>query len=135
MFSRSVPANVRQRFLGSGLKVVGEDHPAAAAATKSLDYYRELLDEIQLRVAIDGPTRVGHSQPFGVFIGLEATRQLQRESGGFGKYIQNRANQQQVMMGGGGGGGRTSVKTSPKTSTPLLMKPSRSSPSPSMTAP
>ena len=101
-----VPANVRQRFLGSGLKVVGEDHPAAAAATKSLEYYRELLDEIQLRVTVDGPTRVGHTQPFGVFIGLEATRQLQRESGGFGKYLQNRASQQQAMMGGGGGGGR-----------------------------
>ena len=130
-----VPANVRQRFLGSGLKVVGEDHPAAAAATKSLDYYRELLDEIQLRVSIDGPTRVGHSQPFGVFIGLEATRQLQRESGGFGKYIQNRASQQQAMMGEGERPVATCAMTSPKTSTPPLMKPSRWSPSLSMTAP
>jgi hypothetical protein len=99
-----VPANVRQRFLSSGLRIIGEDHPAAAAATKSLDYYRELLDEIQLRVTVDGPTRVGHSQPFGAFIGLETTRQLLRESGGFGKYLQNQANQMQAMMGGGGGG-------------------------------
>ena len=100
-----VPANVRQRFLGSGLKIVGENHPAAAAATKSLDYYRELLDEIQLRVSVDGPTRVGHSQPFGVFITLETTRQLLRESGGFSKYLQNRASQQQAMMGGQPAGG------------------------------
>ncbi len=84
-----VPANVRQRFLGSGLKVIGEDHPAAKTAMASLNYYRELLDEVQLRVTVDGPTRVGHSQPFGVFISLEATRQLLRESGGFGKYLQN----------------------------------------------
>jgi hypothetical protein len=99
-----VPANVRQRFLGSGLKVVGENHPAAKQATKSLDYYKELLDEIQLRVAVDGPTTVGHGQPFGAFITLETTRQLLRESGGFSKYLQNQASQQQAMMGGGGGG-------------------------------
>ncbi len=89
-----VPANVRQRFLGSGLKIVGEDHPVAATATKSLDYYRELLDEIQLRVRVDGPTSVGHSQPFGAFISLESTNQLLRESGGFGKYVQNKSPQQ-----------------------------------------
>ena len=99
-----VPPNVRQRFLSSGLKIVGEDNPAAKSAMTSLNYYRELLDEIQLRVNVDGPTRVGHSQPFGVFVSLETTRQLLRESGGFGKYLQNRATQQQAMMGGQGGG-------------------------------
>jgi hypothetical protein len=98
-----VPANVRQRFLGSGLKIVGENHPAAGAAMTSLNYYRELLDEIQLRVTVDGPTRVGHTQPFGVFIGLEATTQLLRESGGFGKHLKNQS-QQQAGMGGQGGG-------------------------------
>ncbi|MCX6876120.1 MAG: hypothetical protein NTW21_20280 [Verrucomicrobia bacterium] len=98
-FFPRVPANVRQRFLGSGLKVVGEDHPAAKAAMASLNYYRELLDEVQLRVTVDGPTRVGHGQPFGVFISLEATRQLLRESGGFGKYIQNQSQQRNMMMG------------------------------------
>jgi len=97
-----VPANVRQRFISSGLKVIGEDHPAAKTAMASLNYYRELLDEVQLRVTVDGPTRVGHSQAFGVFISLEATRQLLREGGGFGKYIQN-ANQQRNMMGMMGG--------------------------------
>ena len=95
-----VPANVRQRFLGSGLKVVGEDHPAAKAAMTSLNYYRELLDEVQLRVTVDGPTRVGYTQPFGTFISIEATRQLLRESGGFAKYLQNQGQQQQNMMGG-----------------------------------
>jgi hypothetical protein len=97
-----VPANIRQRFLGSGLKIVGEDNPAARAATKSLDYYKELLDEIQLRVTVDGPTRVGHGQPFGAFIGLETTSQLLRESGGFSKYLQNQSPQQQMMGGQGG---------------------------------
>jgi hypothetical protein len=97
-----VPANVRQRFLQAGLKIVGEDNPAAAIATKSLAYYRELLDEIALRVAVDGPTEVGHGAPFGVFLSLETTRQLLRESGGFSKYLQGPASGMMAMMGGGG---------------------------------
>jgi hypothetical protein len=101
-----VPPNVRQRFLSSGLKIIGEDNPAAKAAMTSLNYYKELLDEIQLRVTVDGPTRVGHSQPFGVFVSLETTRQLLRESGGFSKYLQNQSSQRQQMMGGQGGGGQ-----------------------------
>jgi hypothetical protein len=100
-----VPANVRQRFLGSGLKIIGEDHPAAKTAMASLNYYRELLDEVQLRVTVDGPTRVGHAQPFGAFISIEATSQLMRESGGFAKYLQNQSQQNKMMMMGGGGGG------------------------------
>ncbi len=98
-----VPANVRQLFLSSGLAIVGADNPAAAAATRSLDYYKELLNEIQLRVKVDGPSKVGHRQPFGAVITLETSRQLLRESGGFSKYLQNQSNQQQMMMGGGGG--------------------------------
>lgn len=99
-----VPANMRQRFLGAGLAIVGENNPAAASATKSLDYYRELLDEIQLRVTIDGPGRVGHSEPFGAFLSLETSRQLLRESGGFSKYLQNRPSGMGAMMGMGGAG-------------------------------
>lgn len=97
-----VPANVRQIFLNSGLAIVGENNPAAASATKSLDYYKELLNEIQLRIKVDGPSRVGHTQPFGTIITLETTRQLLRESGGFSKYLQNQSSQQQMMMMGGG---------------------------------
>ncbi|MCU0779633.1 MAG: hypothetical protein MUF04_00870 [Akkermansiaceae bacterium] len=100
-----VPPNVRQRFLSAGLRIVGEDNPAAAAATRSLAYYQELLDEIQLRLTVDGPTSVGHTQPFGVVLSLESTRQLLRESGGFARYIQA-ANPQQQAMGGGPGGAR-----------------------------
>jgi hypothetical protein len=73
--------------------VVGENHPSAEAAVEALNNYRELLDELQLRVTVDGPTRVGHTRPFGVFISLEHTRQLGRESGGFAKYLENLAAQ------------------------------------------
>jgi hypothetical protein len=94
-----VPANVRQVFLGSGLGIIGADHPAATSVTKSLDYYKELLNEIQLRIKIDGPSQVGHSQVFGTFVSLETSRQLLRESGGFSKYLQNKS--AQLRQGGG----------------------------------
>ena len=93
-----VPANMKQRFLSAGLQVVGENHTSAKAALDSLKNYRELLDEAQLRVTVEGPTRVGHSQPFGMILSLEHTRQLARESGGFSKYIQNPASQQRLAI-------------------------------------
>ena len=88
-----VPGNMRQRFLSAGLQVVGENHPGAKAALESLKNYQELLDEAQLRVTVDGPTRVGHSQPFGLILSLDHTRQIARESGGFSKYLQNASSQ------------------------------------------
>lgn len=84
-----VPANMKQRFLSAGLQVVGEQNPAGKTARDALASYQELLDEVQLRLEVDGPTRVGFGQPFGVFISLEHTKQLARESGGFSKYLQN----------------------------------------------
>ena len=96
-----VPPNIRQLFLGSGLAIIGADHPSGASINKSLDYYKELLNEIQLRIKIDGPSQVGHRQVFGTFVSLETSRQLLRESGGFSKYLQNQSAQQQ--QGGGNG--------------------------------
>jgi hypothetical protein len=93
-----VPANMRQRFLSAGLQVVGADEPSAKPAVEALNNYQELLDEVQLRLTVDGPTRVGHGQPFGVMLGLEHTRQLAREAGGFTKYLQNLASGQRNMM-------------------------------------
>ncbi len=98
-----VPANMRQRFLSAGLQVIGEKHPSAAAAQVALKNYQELLDEAQLRVAVDGSSRVGHGQPFGMMVSLEHTRQIARESGGFGKYIQSPGGGRNQMMFGGGG--------------------------------
>lgn len=95
-----VPPNMRQRFLSAGLQVVGPDEPSAQPAVAALNNYQELLDEVQLRLTVDGPTRVGHRQPFGAFIGLEHSRQLAREAGGFTKYLQNMASgQRNIMLG------------------------------------
>jgi hypothetical protein len=95
---KQVPANMKQRFLSAGLQVVGTDHPGARVAQQALKNYEELLDEVQLRVTVDGPTRVGHTLPFGMILSLEHTRQLGRESGGFGRYVQNASQQRSGMM-------------------------------------
>lgn len=95
-----VPGQMRQKFLAAGVRVAGETNPATAPAREILDYYANLTDEAQLRVSVDGPTRVGHGRPFGVFVTLEHTRQLAREGGGFAKYLQNQAAQMSAMYGG-----------------------------------
>lgn len=99
-----VPAQMRQRFLSAGLQVLGDHRAGADAATEALRNYQGLLDEVQLRLALDGPARVGHRQPFGVFLSLEHTKQLARESGGFSKYLQNPAAQQSRGIGLPAGG-------------------------------
>lgn len=97
-----VPANMRQRFLSAGLQVVGDSHPSAKIALASLKNYQELLDEAQLRGTVEGPTRVGR-QPFGMILSIEHTRQIAREGGGFGKYVQNTGGKSPMMMGGSPG--------------------------------
>jgi hypothetical protein len=38
---------------------------------------------------LDGPADVGSEEPFGVFLEFHHTREIERESGGFGRYLQN----------------------------------------------
>src|SRR5262249_22197514 len=58
-------------------------------AKKVYDYYKDLVKEIKLVTEIDGPASVGHGKPFGVFVNLVHTRAIERESGGFARYLQN----------------------------------------------
>lgn len=95
-----VPSHMRQKFLAAGVEVVGPERPEAAPAQAVLDYYANLVEEAQLRVTVDGPTRIGHGQPFGLFIALEHTKQLAREGGGFAKYLQNQSAQMAGLYGG-----------------------------------
>ncbi len=76
------------RYLRTGFEIVG-DHPMAREARKLLDYYADLVTEIKLDVQIDGSSDVGHDEPFGIFVNLVHTKEIERESGGFGKYLQN----------------------------------------------
>jgi len=47
------------------------------------------LQELEFVVRLDGDAMVGHSQPFGVFVSLRHTADIERESGGFGRYLRN----------------------------------------------
>lgn len=79
---------VKYRYVREGLAIVG-DHDLAAEARKLYDYYADLVTEIQLRATIDGSDRVGHDVPFGVRVDIRHTHAIERESGGFAKYLQN----------------------------------------------
>lgn len=76
------------QYLKAGFEIVGE-HKQAWEAKKLNEYYKDLVTEIKLEAVIDGSTKVGHKEPFGVFVNLRHTREIERESGGFGRYLQN----------------------------------------------
>ena len=64
-----------------------------AKLRKVLDYYQDLVHEIKLDARVDGSNDVGHKEPFGVFVDIRHTKEIERESGGFGRYLQNQNNQ------------------------------------------
>jgi hypothetical protein len=90
LFTRlnGVKPSVKVRYLTYGLEIVG-DESQAHDARKVLEYYKDLLTELKLVAAIDGPDVIAPEQPFGVFVNLLHTREIERESGGFGRYLQN----------------------------------------------
>lgn len=93
LFTRMSPIKpeIKFRYLRGGFEIVG-DHPRAWEAKNLYEYYRDLVNEIQLDVVLDGDDNVGHEQPFGVYVNLLHTPEIERESGGFAKYIQNQNN-------------------------------------------
>lgn len=80
--------HLKFRYLKAGFEIVG-DHKQAGEAKKVFDYYKDLVRELKLETLIDGSAQVGNGQPFGVFVNLKHTRDIERESGGFGRYLQN----------------------------------------------
>lgn len=80
--------HVKYNYLKAGFQIV-EDHKQAAEAKKVFDYYKDLVTEIKLEAVVDGSSRVGHGRPFGLFVNIKHTRDIERESGGFGRYLQN----------------------------------------------
>ncbi|MCI0642727.1 MAG: hypothetical protein L0Y72_15900 [Gemmataceae bacterium] len=92
LFTRlsSVKPASKYIYLKNGLTIVGE-HKDAREAVKVFDYYKDLVTEIKLETIIDGSDAVGHQSAFGVFVNLRHTREIERESGGFGRYLQNQS--------------------------------------------
>lgn len=83
----AVQPELKHRYLGAGLQITG-DHERAREARELYDYYQDLVTEVQLVTRLDGPDRIG-TNPFGVFIEIRHTKQIEREAGGFQKYLQN----------------------------------------------
>ena len=52
----------------------------AIEARKLFQYYNDLISEIQLLATIDGSDVVGHRQPFGVYLSIRHTSEIERES-------------------------------------------------------
>ena len=95
LFTRmsAVKPAVKFRYLNAGFQIVG-DHEQAYEAKKLYEYYSDLVTEIKLDAVVDGSDAVGHERPFGLFVNLRHTREIERESGGFGRYLQNQSSGQ-----------------------------------------
>lgn len=89
LFTRmsSVNPGVKPQYLKMGFAICG-DRDQASEAKKVFDYYADLVSEIRLKVHVDGADVVG-TEPFGLFVDIEHTREIERESGGFRRYLQN----------------------------------------------
>jgi hypothetical protein len=90
LFTRMSPIKpeIKFRYLRAGFEIVG-DHPRAWEARNLYDYYRDVVSEIKLVVDVDGPDEFVPDQAFGVYVKIAHTPEIERESGGFGKYVQN----------------------------------------------
>ncbi|MFT5151938.1 MAG: hypothetical protein ACI841_001925, partial [Planctomycetota bacterium] len=94
LFTRmsNVNPSVKYDYVKSGLDIVG-DHERAADAHEVFEYYGDLVTEIKLETRIDGGDTIAKDQPFGLFVDLRHTKEIEREAGGFSKYLINQNNQ------------------------------------------
>ena len=82
-----IPPELKFRYLRKGFEIVG-DHPRAWEAKELYQYYKDLVGEIKLDLVLDGDNKVG-TDMFGVYVNLVHTAEIEREAGGFSKYVQN----------------------------------------------
>ena len=81
--------DVKPRIVRHAMRIIG-DNPAGASLRRLTDLYQDLMkDEIKLRLAIDGDDQVGSNQRFGATLTLRFTGEVDRETGGFSRYLQN----------------------------------------------
>ncbi len=88
----NVSPDLKYRFLEAVLPITGE-HERIEDAAKVFQYYQDLITEIELDVRLDGPDTIDPTQPFGVYINIRHTKEIERESGGFQRYLVNQNNQ------------------------------------------
>lgn len=87
--AETLPGHLKPGYMRAALKIAGE-RKESEEISKLVTYYDGLLREIELSLRIDGETTVGHGLPFGAFLTLRHTAEIERENaGGFGKYLRN----------------------------------------------
>ncbi len=84
----TVPPQLKPRYFRHGLEILGDD-VSGAEARELLDYYDDLLEEIELAVVVDGSTDIGHGTPFGAHVLMRSTRELAREADAFRFLVKN----------------------------------------------
>jgi len=84
-----MPPEVKPRVVRHAMRIIG-DHPSGAPLRRLADLYNDLVrDEVKLRLAIDGDERIGAGKPFAATLSMRFTAAVDRETGGFSKYLQN----------------------------------------------
>jgi len=83
-----IAPEMKYRYLSSAVEITGRGDRVYPAEEK-VQYYESLLKEIRLESRLDGSAKIRERGSFGVFVSLVHTADLARESGGFGKYLQN----------------------------------------------
>jgi hypothetical protein len=84
----NVSPDLKYRYLDAALRITGP-HERIKNAADVFTYYKDLITEIELVATIDGSDRIGYNEPFGLFVNLHHTKEIERESGGFQRYLQN----------------------------------------------
>ncbi|MEM7603495.1 MAG: hypothetical protein AAF357_19040, partial [Verrucomicrobiota bacterium] len=84
----NVSEDLKYRYLESALSITGT-HEEIEESAQVFEYYQDLNTEIKLLSRLDGSDTVAFGQPFGLFVDLLHTREIEREAGGFGKYLTN----------------------------------------------
>jgi hypothetical protein len=80
-----LPPELKYKYLASGL-VITRDSPFAIESEKQVAYYNELLKEVRLKTAIDGPNTIWRKEDFGIVISLVHSNAM-ADLIDFGKYL------------------------------------------------
>lgn len=84
-----MPPEVKPRVVRHAMRIIG-DHPSGAPLRRLSDLYNDLVrDEVKLRLEIDGDEQIGAGKPFAATLSMRFTAAVDRETGGFSKYLQN----------------------------------------------
>ncbi len=85
----SLAPEVKPRIVRHSMRIIG-NHPAGAPMRRLLELHQDLLkDEVKVRLTVDGDDAVGTNLLFGVTLTLRFTPEVDRETGGFSKYLMN----------------------------------------------